>query len=225
MKKFLSMILALTMVLSLAACGAGGETETTGAPETTAPIETTVPANTEATVETTVPAETEAPVETAPTMELNGAATVLQNIWNEYAEDEKFAIIGGNPEAFYMDGPGSWDMTYAENMTYSLLVPADSIASIEEAGSIIHMMNANTFTCGAFKLTEGTDAKAFADTMQAAVQGNQWMCGFPETLVIANVDGCVVVAFGVNDAMTPFQTHLANAYADAEILYNEAIAA
>ena len=32
------------------------------------------------------------------------------------------------------------------------------------------------------------------------------------------------MAFGINDAMNPFQTHLAEAYADAEILYNEPIA-
>ena len=197
MKKFVSVIMVLAMMLSLAACQSGGEAETT-----TAPAETTAPA----------------PVAAS-------ALEILENIWANYAEEEKFAIIGGNPEAMYMDGPGNWDMTYAEGMSYNLLVPADNLASIDEAASMIHMMNANTFTCGVFHLVEGTDAAAFAATMQAAVQGNQWMCGFPETLVIASFGGeYVLVAFGVNDAMTPFQTHLAEAYADAEILYNEAIA-
>ena len=37
MKKFVSMIMALAMVLSLAACGANGGSET-AAPETTAPV-------------------------------------------------------------------------------------------------------------------------------------------------------------------------------------------
>ena len=195
MKKFVSMIMALAMVLSLAACGANGGSET-AAPETTAPV-----------------------------VKVESALEVLETIWANYGEDEKFAIIGGNPEAMYMDGPGNWDMTYAETMSYNLLVPADQLASVAEAASMIHMMNANTFTCGVFKLTEGTDVKAFADTMEAAVQGNMWMCGFPETLVIAVVGGeYVLMAFGINDAMNPFQTHLAEAYADAEILYNEPIA-
>ena len=213
MKKLVSMILALVMVLSLAACGAKGENETT-APETTAPVETTVPVE-----------NTEAPTETgAPAVEATGAAAVLENIWAKYGDDEKFAIFGGNPEAMNMDVPGNWDMAYAEGMSYNLLVPAEQLESIDEAASMIHMMNANTFTCGLFHLTEGTDKTAFADAMRSAVQGNQWMCGFPETLVIANIGEYVLVAFGLNDAMNPFLTHMTEAYADAEILYNEAIA-
>ena len=73
-------------------------------------------------------------------------------------------------------------------------------------------------------LADGVDAAAFAQAVRDALQGNQWICGFPETLVIASVEDCVVIAFGVNDAMTPFQTHLAEAYAGAQILFNEAIA-
>lgn len=60
MKRFLSMILLLAMLLSLVACGGSSEPETVPAPTT----EATVP--TEAAVETTVPVETEAPT-TAPT--------------------------------------------------------------------------------------------------------------------------------------------------------------
>jgi hypothetical protein len=37
------------------------------------------------------------------------------------------------------------------------------------------------------------------------------------------VNGTVVVAFGLTDAITPFQTALTAAYADAQILVNEAI--
>ena len=90
---------------------------------------------------------------------------------------------------------------------------------------MIHMMNANTFTCGAVRLVEGADVEAFANTMRDAIQNNQWMCGFPETLTIAVIDGeYVLIAFGVNDAMNPFMTHFAEAYAEAEILFNEAVA-
>jgi hypothetical protein len=90
---------------------------------------------------------------------------------------------------------------------------------------MIHMMNANTFTCGVVHLTEGADAAAFAQAMRDAIQGNQWMCGFPETLVIAVVDGeYVLVTFGLNDAVLPFMNHFSEVYVDAEILFNEAIA-
>ena len=151
------------------------------------------------------------------------ALEILETIWAKYGEDEKFAIIGGNMESAVDGAPGNYDMAYAENLTYNLLVPADQLASVDQAATMIHMMNANTFTCGVVHLTEGTDVAAFANTMRDAVQGNQWMCGFPETLVIATIGNYVLVAFGVNDAMNPFMTHLAEAIPGGDILFNEAI--
>ena len=90
---------------------------------------------------------------------------------------------------------------------------------------MIHMMNANTFTCGVMHLAEGTDVAAFTAAMEQKIQTNPWMCGFPEKLIIAVIGGeYVLTAFGVNDAMNPFEGYLNAAYADAEIAYNEAIA-
>ena len=217
MKKIISLALAGVMALSLVACGTEKPAET-NAPETT-PIETTLPMETTAPeAETTVP-ETEAPAAST------GSLAVLESVWNLYGEDEKFAVIGGNMESPVDGAPGNYDMAYAENLTWNLLVPADQLANIDQAATMIHMMNANTFTCGVVHLTEGADAAAFAQAMRDAIQGNQWMCGFPETLVIAVVDGeYVLVTFGLNDAVLPFMNHFSEVYVDAEILFNEAIA-
>ena len=217
MKKIISLALAGVMALILVACGTEKPAET-NAPETT-PIETTLPMETTAPeAETTVP-ETEAPAAST------GSLAVLESVWNLYGEDEKFAVIGGNMENPVDGAPGNYDMAYAENLTWNLLVPAEQLANIDEAATMIHMMNANTFTCGVVHLTEGADAAAFAQAMRDAIQGNQWMCGFPETLVIAVVDGeYVLVTFGLNDAVLPFMNHFSEVYVDAEILFNEAIA-
>ena len=195
------------MALSLVACG------------NEKPAETTAP------VETTIATENENPVETtAPAAASTGALAVLENIWAKYGEEEKFFVIGGNMESPVDGAPGNYDMAYAENLTYNLLVPAESLASIDEAATMIHAMNANTFTCGVVHLTEGTDAAAFAQVMRDAIQGNMWMCGFPETLTVAVIEGeYVLIAFGVNDAMNPFMTHFGEAYAEAEVLFNEAV--
>ena len=165
------------------------------------------------------------PAETEPAMELPASALeILETAWAAYGDDEKFPVIGGNIEANIMDAPGNYDLAYAENMTWNLLVPADQIANITEAASMIHMMNANTFTCGVFKLAEGVKAADFGAAMHDAVLNNQWMCGFPDKMVIQSAgDTYVLVAFGVNDAMTPFETHLQAAYPGFETLYNEAI--
>ena len=164
------------------------------------------------------------PAETVPAQELPASALeILENVWAKYEDSEKFSIIGGNIEANIMDAPGNYDLTYAENMTWNLLVPEDKIGNISEAASMIHMMNANTFTCGVFKLNS-ISATDFGAAMKDAVLNNQWMCGFPETLLIRNFgDAYVLVAFGVNDAMTPFEKHLSEAYPGMETITNEPI--
>ena len=195
MKKIISLILAGVMMLSLAACG------------------------------TEKPAETNAPETTAPAVTVESSLAVLEDIWALYGDDEKFAVIGGNMEAPVDGAPGNYDMAYAENLSWNLLVPADQLANIDQAATMIHMMNANTFTCGVVHLVEGADAAAFAQVMRDAIQNNQWMCGFPETLTVAVIGGeYVLIAFGVNDAMNPFMNHFGEAFAGAEVLFNEAIA-
>ena len=165
------------------------------------------------------------PAETVPAQQLPASALeILETVWNSYSDDEKFSVIGGNIEANIMDAPGNYDMAYAENMTWNLLVPEAQIANITEAASMIHMMNANTFTCGVFKITN-ISAADFGAAMKDAVLNNQWMCGFPETLLIRNFgDTYVLVAFGINDAMTPFEQHLTAAYPGMETIASEPIA-
>lgn len=199
MKKIIALALAGVMALSLVACG-GNNNETT-APETTTPV-----------VETTAPV----------TADANGATTVLQNIWN--AVSEKWSVFGGsNAENPVWDNPGNYDVA-SESLSYQLLVPADQVANLAEAGSMIHMMNANSFTCAAYKLVEGADQAAFVSAMETAVKNNPWMCGFPDQLVIASVDGYVVVAFGVNDAINPFVTAMTTAYPEATTLVTASLA-
>ena len=165
------------------------------------------------------------PEETVPAQQMPASALeILETVWASYGDEEKFPIIGGNIEANIMDAPGNYDMTYAENMTWNLLVPSDQIANVTEAASMIHMMNTNTFTCGAFKLAEGVAAADFGAAMQQAIQSNQWMCGFPDSLLIQSFgDTYVVVAFGMTDAMTSFENHMKTAYPGFETLYSESI--
>ena len=159
--------------------------------------------------------------------EVAGPATaleVLENVWNLYGEDDKFAVIGGNMENPVDGAPGAYDMAYAENLTFNLVIPAEELGNVTEAATMIHMMNANTFTAGVIKLADGVDVAAFAATMHDALVNNQWMCGMPEYMVIADMGGnYLLVAFGVNDAMTPFQAHLTEAYAGVTPLYSESM--
>ena len=89
---------------------------------------------------------------------------------------------------------------------------------------MIHLMNANTFTCAAYKLAEGADQAAFVSAMETAIKNNPWMCGFPDQLIIAEVEGFVVIAFGVNSAIDPFVTALSAAYPAATTLVSVSLA-
>ena len=191
MKKFVSMMLALVMLLSLTACGGNAAEPTTAATEA---------------------------VVAGPA----SALEVLETVWAQYGEDEKFAVIGGSMAAPVDGAPGNYDLA-DENITYSLLIPAEQLANVTEAASMIHMMNANTFTCAAYKLS-GVSAADFGAAMKDAILNNQWMCGFPDSLLIRAIgDQYVVVAFGVSDAMTPFETHLTAVYPGAETIASEPI--
>ena len=215
MKKLIAMLLALVLVMGLVACG---NTET---PETTpaATEDTTVPAPTEEIITEDTLAATE-PVEVA---EPNEATEKLTAIWDA-VEGEKFFAMGGDMNNMVDGAPGNYSLE-DEGLTAMLYVPADQIANLSAASSLMHGMLANNFTCGMYKMAEGADAQAFAEAMKAAIESAQWICGMPEKMVIATIDGEYVLAcFGINDAIAPFETALTTTYADAEIVCSAAIA-
>ena len=162
---------------------------------------------------------TETPVEGENTeVTVGSALEILETVWGKFGEDEKFFAMGGDYDNMVDNAPGA--VTNADYLAGVLLVPAGT-ESLEAAG-LVHAMNLNTFTAGAFKVA---DAAAFAETMHEAIASNQWMCGFPDKMVIATIGNeYVVAAFGVNDAINPFEEKLVAAYPEATIVYSEAIA-
>lgn len=199
MKKLIALLLAMVLVMGLVACG-------NKTPDT--PVVDDKPVD-------DTPA-TDAPTGPASALEL------LETVWALYGDDEKFPVFGGDGMNMVDGAPGAY--TDMEALQSQLLVPADQQANVAEIASLFHGMMLNNFSCGAFKLAEGVDAAAFADTMYTAVTGNQWMCGFPEKVMIAVVGDCVVMVFGLNDAVNPFEAKLVEAYPDAEVKYSEALA-
>ena len=137
---------------------------------------------------------------------VGSALEILETVWGEFGEDEKFFTMGGDYDNMVDGAPGT--VTNADYIAGVLLVPAGT--EVLEAAGLVHGMNLNSFTAGAFKVA---DAAAFAETMHEAIASNQWMCGFPDKMVIATIGGeYVVAAFGVNDAINPFEEKLAAAY-------------
>lgn len=280
MKRLLTILLTLSLLLSLAACGSGkdsasgaaapGGSVTTQEPETgevqpgadnaqpdsadepeetqpaeEPPVEDTAAEGSQAQPEkepekqpekkpekkpdsqpvqkpaqekpTEKPAEPAAPAqpeETAPAAS-GDALSILTAVWNAYSDDEKFPAAE--------DAPISMDISNVDDISYLLTFPAEDASLIDGAASLTHMMNLNTFTCGAFHAVSAQDVTKLADDLHTAIADKQWMCGFPDKLVIVTLDQYVISMYGHEDLINTFRDKLQAAYSSAAIAYEEAI--
>ena len=154
--------------------------------------------------------------------EITSALALLETVWNDYGEDEKFAVVGGGPDAGQMveNAPAAFDLTDRSLAEHNLVLPES--AQVDEAASLTHMLNANTFTAAAYHAAG--DVHALAAELRDAVQGNRWMCGFPDKVVVAVRDEYVVVAFGADDLVDAFSSRLSGIFG-MELVYDEAVQA
>lgn len=157
------------------------------------------------------------------TGDVSDALTLLYTVWATYSEEEKFPVTGGDYDHPVDDAPGAFDISNADNMDYMLGFPGPSVANLVDAASLMHMMNANTFTCGAFHITSKDDVEAVANDLRDAIQSKQWMCGFPDKLVIFTYDQYVVSLYGDEELVNTFRDKFTATYSDSTIAYDEAI--
>ena len=150
--------------------------------------------------------------------------TLLNNVYALFGDDERFPATGGDfSTEELIEGAGAFGLGEPDALDSVTGYPAAEIAKIDSAASLMHMMNANTFTSGAYHVAAGTDAAALAEAIGANILKRQWCCGFPEKLIVATVDDYVISAFGKNFALDAFTKHLAEAYPNAKILIDEPI--
>ena len=136
----------------------------------------------------------------------------LSKTWSSLPEEDKFPAAGGDNGSPVDDKPGKFDISDTDNLDYMLSFPAGSVDLIDSAASLTHMMNMNTFTCGAYHVKNAADAKTLAQSLRDSIQSRQWMCGFPDKLVVAEVGEYVVTVFGADDLVDTFMTHLDGIY-------------
>lgn len=212
MKKIATILTALALMLSFAACG-----KTDKKPDSTSDASQTE--NTTVTTEPTT--DTSAPETDA----ASDPKALLDAIWNNYKEDDKFPAAGGDyDEVNMVDGaPGNVGLADADSVEHLTGFPAASIGEIDSAASLFHMMNGNSFTCGAYRVKEGTDVDALAQSIRDAIQGRRWMCGFPDKIVIATVDNYIVSVFGLEDLVDNFRDTMLTVYPATSVVFDEPI--
>ena len=151
---------------------------------------------------------------------------VLKTVWSKFTDDEKFEITGGDSSEANMktNEAGIFDVSKAEELDSTLGYPEKSVDKIDAAASIIHMLNANTFTCGAYRVKNADDVEAVAKLLKENILDRRWMCGFPEEVVIISVDNIVISLFGATELIESFKTHLQESYSSAKIISEDPIA-
>ena len=222
-KRFSLLLIVCLLAASLASCGnKNTETDTTPSDNTGVTDTTDTDNNASDTKDT---AQTEN-TETDSAGDSNGesaANALLTTVWGSYTEDEKFSVAGGDYNHPVEDAPGAFDITDTASLSSMLVLPETAAADIDDAASLIHMMNANTFTCGAFHVTDSEKVSTVADALRDAISSRHWMCGFPDKFVIITYGQYVVSVFGAEDLVNTFRDKFTAAYADAAIAYDEAI--
>lgn len=193
----------------------------TSKPETSAP-QTTTPATTKP--ETTAPViETEEP-EVIEKEDISDPVTLLNSVWALFAEDEKFAVTGGDfSSEELIQEAGSFSLENPDSIDYVAGFPAAEIGNIDSAATLMHMMNQNTFTAGAYHVADGADIAALSKAIRNNIMERMWMCGFPDKLIVVNVGDYIVSAFGKNQPIDNFAAHLVEAYPTAKIVVDEPI--
>ena len=113
----------------------------------------------------------------------------------------------------------------ADTVSYLLTFPAADVAKLDGAASIMHMMNSNTFTCGAFHAANADDVSAIVEDIHSEISGKHWMCGFPDKMFLATNGSLIVSVYGDEDLVNTFRDKLFAADAGFTSVYDEAISA
>ena len=152
------------------------------------------------------------------------ATELLTKVWDTYEEAELFPVGGGDFDNVVADAPGKYDVSKTVDMDSVLGLPESSAGLIDDAASMMHMMNANTFTAGAFHLKDAGEQQALADALKDNIMNRQWICGFPDTLIIVSVGNeYLVSAFGNAEIIETFKTKLLSQYEMAQVVYEESL--
>ena len=194
MKKIIALALAAVFVLSFAACA-----KQNGESGTTTPSD-------------------------VPKGQVKSALEILEKVWSKYSTDEKFPATGGSEKHMKEDMPGKFDVSDAEALDFELGFPKANASEIDDAASLMHMLNQNNFSCGVYHVKGSGNAEALAGKIKENILARQWLCGFPEKLVILTVGDYIVSVFGAKELTDTFTAKLSAEYSSTKQLFDVPIA-
>lgn len=129
---------------------------------------------------------------------IESATAFYTEVWAAFDEEQKFPCVGGDME-HSTEGPGQFLLTEGNADSFKQLIHVtDELYDMleDDAATLQHMMNTNTFSSAVARLKDSAKASEFAEAYKTSVQGQQWMCGFPDKVVVISVGDYVVMAYG-----------------------------
>ena len=150
---------------------------------------------------------------------------LLDTVWSSYSDDDKFPVMGGDTSEDNMveSAPGRFSIEDGDMLDYSLGYPAADAGKLTDAAALTHLMNANTFTAGAFHVTDAADVDGIVSDLKDNILSRQWMCGFPDKLVIVTCGSYIVSCFGAEDLVDQFRDAVSAAFDSAAVVCDEPI--
>ncbi|MBE5887801.1 MAG: hypothetical protein E7283_03085 [Lachnospiraceae bacterium] len=214
MKKIIALLLVVAMGVGCMACGNSNNNNSQVPSETEKNTNTENSQNSE-TSETD--SDTEAP------LQITDANEILQKVWAKYADNEKFAAVGGHFSKYTDGGPAKYDISHVADIEAVFCIPAEAVAMLDDAASLQHGMNVNNFSAMACHIKEGADIQVIINGIKNMTLNNQWLCGHPDRLIIVTIgDEYLVTAFGDGQIIDHFQNKLMSIYDNApELVVDE----
>ena len=88
----------------------------------------------------------------------------------------------------------------------------------DDAATLQHMMNTNTFSSAFAKLKDSSKAEEFAENYKTELQGQRWMCGFPDKMVVISVTDYVMMANGAEECVNDLVDACSEVAPDSTVL-------
>ncbi|MBR2042988.1 MAG: hypothetical protein IJ946_01465 [Clostridia bacterium] len=164
-----------------------------------------------------------------PTTSIKDPAELLNNVWAKFGENEVFMAYGGDGGedgmSFAENAAGAYSLTNAEALESQFAFPAAEVAKLESAATMIHGMMVNFYAAAAYKVADHNNTDALVTSIKDGLASMRWMCGQPDKYVIYTVDDLYIVSvYGNTMNVDNFKTHIVEAYPQAKLVVEEAIA-
>ncbi len=221
-KRFLAGLMGLVMVFGMVACGNTDDKEESSA-DVVEYVES-AEESAEATGENEVAENTETAgsSEEAETVVMTDTVTVLETIWDTYAEDEKFYVVGGLDMT--SDGPAAVDLTDTEMLDIMCHIPEEQAGYLTEAAMFSNAMNGVEFTAVCAMAGDEKDVdSAIAAIREAVINYEGYFPKAPDALEIVHSGKFIIYFFGNEDSVATFDKHMLEVYANVTVDCSEKI--